>query len=376
MSPVYTSMGPWPELDWARPDDLEYMSATDFALQVALYYAQDLDDVLLVAMGGIGFLIYTDWFDDWQLSSELENTLNPGLQFTNLFEWASYNFVTTFIDEQRLVNGGRFGTGLADDLMIAGLLATEIVGYFDPTPASDVLNATLNVVDGNYVDGAISLAGALMPGGADKGLKAAGNAGGNLVRGMGDMASKANKSIHCGADNVILRKAGELLGRCFVDETFVVIDCLAGDEPQGFAQASLPLTRAGDSQTNDATLALWPATFVHWDHVVLGAGVVLLVGAVLAGVRRKKPLDDESTSHELDRLFVYWEAESDDSDDSPERDHSESLPDRTSRTALNPARRGSYPEAPLTVPNAVAASPMTNAADSFLPVAADDDVTE
>jgi hypothetical protein len=208
-----------------------------------------------------------------------------------------------------------------DDLMIAGLLATEIVGYFDPTPASDVLNATLNVVDGNYVDGAISLAGALTPGGADKGLKAAGNAGGNLVRGMGDMASKANKSIHCGADNVILRKAGELLGRCFVGETFVVIDCLAG-------------------------------------------------------VRRKKPLDAESTSRELDRLFAYWEAESDDSDDSPERDHSESPPDRTSRTALLPARHGSYPEAPLTVPNAVAASPMTNAADSFLPVAADDDVTE
>jgi hypothetical protein len=129
--------------------------------------------------------------------------------------------ILPWVGEERLLAGGRFGTGWADDLMVAGLLATEIVGYFDPTPVSDLLNAGLNAADGNYGTAAISLAAALIPGGAAAGSKAAGNIGSNVMNGFGDSVKGLAKRIDCNDANPIFSTVGKALGQCFVGDTLV-----------------------------------------------------------------------------------------------------------------------------------------------------------
>ncbi len=146
-------------------------------------------------------------------------------KYYNMYgDFVGQNVVLPWIGAERLANGGRFGTGWADNLMVAGLLATEIVGYFDPTPLSDTLNAGLNAADGNYVEAGMSLAGALIPGGGDKAVRAAGKVGNRLTNGLSAAAKSISRHTACDAPSMVGRQVGNLLGRCFVGETLVGID--------------------------------------------------------------------------------------------------------------------------------------------------------
>ncbi len=158
-------------------------SAYDVALDTSSPFSLIWDrlESFVVSIGWSFTTDGLDWVDPYQPP--------PTTTYTGFYDWFGQNVILPWVGADRLVNGGRFGTGLLDDLMVAGLLATEIVGYLDPTPVSDVLNAGLNAADGNYVDAGMSLAGAFIPGGA----AAAGAAG-----------KRARPAV------------GHWLGRCFV----------------------------------------------------------------------------------------------------------------------------------------------------------------
>jgi len=127
--------------------------------------------------------------------------------------------IIPLIGVERLAQPGGFG----DDLLLTGLLVTEIVGYVDPTPVSDVLNAGLNTLDGNYGAASLSLGGAFIPGGFEKGAKAAAKIGGGVMGGASSALKSLTKNIDCASPNVINRTVGKALGKCFVAGTPVTV---------------------------------------------------------------------------------------------------------------------------------------------------------
>jgi hypothetical protein len=195
-------------------------------------------------------------------------------------DWIGENIVLPWVGEERLLEGGRFGTGLLDDLMIAGLLATEIVGYVDPTGVADVLNAGLNAADGNYADALLSLGGALIPGGGDKAGRAAGKVGSRAMDGFSSAAKSLSRHTACDAPTSIGRAIGNVLGRCFVGDTLVVLD-FAPDYGQ-------PLLASAASSSVEAAAS----DLLGRENLLLAAGVTAIVvgsgGAVLMERRRRK----------------------------------------------------------------------------------------
>ena len=107
-------------------------------------------------MTGTWFL--TDEYQAWRARAAFEHTINPpDFEYSSLYQALSHKFVTTvMVDNERLIKGGRFGTGWADDLMIVAITISEWAGYLDPTPTSDLINAALNGIDGNYIDAGMS----------------------------------------------------------------------------------------------------------------------------------------------------------------------------------------------------------------------------
>ena len=138
---------------------------------------------------------------------------------TGPFDWIGQNVVIPWVGEERLLKGD----GFLDNLLIAGLLATEIAGYIDPTPISDIANAGLNAIDGNYLDASLSLAGALIPGGADKATKATSKVGAKVLNGLSAAGKTISKHTACDAPTLVGRIIGKTLGRCFVGDTEVVV---------------------------------------------------------------------------------------------------------------------------------------------------------
>ena len=137
--------------------------------------------------------------------------------YTNRFnEWIGEGLVRPTFGDERLIRPG----GLKDDLLLTALLVTEITGYVDPTPLSDILNGSLNLAEGNYADAAMSFAGALMPGGGDKAGKAAGKAGKGVFEGLGGAAKNLGAKIGDVKDTLVCKF---ITGECFVEGTPVLV---------------------------------------------------------------------------------------------------------------------------------------------------------
>ena len=234
-------------------------------------------------MTGTWFL--TDEYQAWRARAAFEHTINPpDFEYSSLYQALSHKFVTTvMVDNERLIKGGRFGTGWADDLMIVAITISEWAGYLDPTPTSDLINAALNGIDGNYVDAGMSLAGAMIPGGGEKPIKGAGKVAKNALEGFGNAARRMNKSIDCNSANSVASFIGNMLGRCFVGDTEVVI----GIAPR--AAASAAEGDGGGLSTAQSTL------------VAMGMGTVVLGTVHFAMLDRKRRKDEQG---ERDDLFA------------------------------------------------------------------------
>ncbi len=102
-----------------------------------------------------------DWNGRFGFSNS-NTTPTPGTE-----TW-SYKMITFVIDEEKLAAPG----GLASDVMITIHLATEIVGMVDPTGVSDVINAGVCILEGDYTAATIAVASIAVPFGAEKLAKA------------------------------------------------------------------------------------------------------------------------------------------------------------------------------------------------------------
>jgi hypothetical protein len=219
---------------------------------------------------------------------------SPATHYTGVYDWIGQNIVLPWVGQERLLEGGRFGTGLLDDLMIAGLLATEIVGYVDPTGVADVLNAGLNAADGNYADALLSLGGALIPGGGDKAARAAGKVGSRAMDGFSSAAKSLSRHTACDAPTSLGRAIGNVRGACFVGETLVVLD---------FAPQYAAAMWTGEPEVEIASEQ--PA--VNWLLVVGGGAIMVGTIGVAAWKRRR-----EEEKAERARQSLWTECESTD----------------------------------------------------------------
>jgi hypothetical protein len=207
---------------------------------------------------------------------------SPATHYTGVYDWIGQNIVLPWVGQERLLQGGRYGTGLLDDLMVAGLLATEIVGYVDPTGVADVLNAGLNAADGNYADALLSLGGALIPGGGDKAGRAAGKVGSRAMDGFSSAAKSLSRHTACDAPTSLGRAIGNVRGACFVGDTLVVLDFAPGDGQPQLVGATPDIV---DPEASES---------LSQDNLLLAAGITaLLVGAGGAAVIERRTRSDE-----------------------------------------------------------------------------------
>jgi Protein of unknown function (DUF1557). len=235
------------------------------------------------------------WSDEYTAStmrSAFETTINPpDFEFRSIWDNINYKFVTTvFADKERLLKGGRFGTGYADALMIVGEGLSDKIGYIDPTPTSDLINAALNGIDGNYTDALMSVGGAMIPGGGEKPIKGAAKIGKSALEGFGNAARKAASSIECNSTRSFSSFIANMLGKCFVGDTEVVI----GFEPAPPA--------SGESQAEGGF-----GSFGQNPFFAFGVGSLMLGAVHFAMLNRKRrkaageeDRDDLFTDYELD----------------------------------------------------------------------------
>ena len=295
-----TNTGPTVEFDWySHVFDEELPNAWDppAALEIPTLVtttfdaigdlAQDLwDTARYIALHMTGTWFLTDEYQAWRARAAFEHTINPpDFEYSSLYQALSHKFVTTvMVDNERLIKGGRFGTGWADDLMIVAITISEWAGYLDPTPTSDLINAALNGIDGNYVDAGMSLAGAMIPGGGEKPIKGAGKVTKNALEGFGNAARRMNKSIDCNSANSVASFVGNMLGRCFVGDTEVVI----GLAPQPAA------TSAGEGDAVGLSMA-------QSTLIAMGMGALMLGTVHFVMLDRKRRKDEQGG--ERDDLF-------------------------------------------------------------------------
>jgi hypothetical protein len=306
------SYSPLPDVDWSMPD-LAPMGTVEFyaqysgaiASELAMFMMQNWQ-MFIPGFGMFGFFD-TQWYSAQAMQGALNQTLSSDFQFQSVWEWASYNFVTTFVDHDRLLEN-RYGNEWLDNLAIAGLIATEITGYIDPTPISDSLNAGLRAAEGDYLGASISLAGAFIPGGGDKALKGAARVGQNAMEGMGRAGSRVGKEFSCAGST----RTGQWIGKnvfgtaCFTAGHWIVVL----DEEKAAMLAALGEQIAVAEQPEDEA----GLSFGAWQSASI-AGAVALVGVGLmvqeTGYRRRKRQLEEDL---LDDCFADWDNQDGDDD--------------------------------------------------------------
>jgi hypothetical protein len=252
--------------EWSIPD-YEELKSTRF-------WAASLDSLVVAESL---FRTAYNLFNNASWSMFVTSTTPPKYgEATGFYDWIGKNIILPWVGEERLLKGG----GLADDLLITGLVVTEMVGYVDPTPISDVANAGLNALDGNYLDASLSLAGALSPGGGDKAMKGASKAGSKVMDGLSTAGKAISKHTACDAPTAAGRVVGNVLGQCFVYETPVVYDRAPAD----------------GTSTTEIGLDGWLCI------LEIGLGVVV-VGAFVQVHRTKRERDKRAFEELLDELF-------------------------------------------------------------------------
>jgi hypothetical protein len=259
--------------------------------------------MFIPGFGMFGFFD-TQWYSTISMQGALDETLQGDHLNFNLFERAMLGLVDNTIGIDRL-NEVKYGNVWLDNLAIAGLIATEITGYIDPTPISDSINAALWTAEGDYLNASISAAGALIPGGGEKALKAGARVGANAMQGMARAGSRVAREFSCAGAT----RPGRWMGKnifgtaCFTAGHWIVVL----DDERLAAMAAVSGETLTEEPTSESGVALWT-----WQSASV-AGAVALVGIGLVVQeadyrRRKRQLDQDL----LDECFAEWDNQDDD----------------------------------------------------------------